>query len=143
MKSQQRRHSVLLSSLFVEFPLCQDVAHEGQPPLQALVTLGDDEPVLHLAVAAMILVGDEAQRRARNSASVRDNTSGKLRSPRGRRRCHAAASYAHRQLRRVKGVEGEEESDCAELGVESPVGARTNATEARRTMAVWRHPDEA
>jgi hypothetical protein len=134
MKSQQRRHSALLSPLFVEFP--QGVA-------QALVTLGDDEPALRLAVAATILVGDEAQRRARNSVSARDNTSGKLRSPRGPRRRHATASYARHQLRRVEGAKGEAESDCTELSVESPVGARAYTAEAQQTMAAWRHSGEA
>jgi hypothetical protein len=45
---------------------------------QALITLGDGEPALLLAVAGMVVVGEEARPRREELRLSRDSTSGKF-----------------------------------------------------------------
>jgi hypothetical protein len=79
----------------------------------------------------------------RNSASLRDSTFGKFTSRCGRRKRHAAASYARRQFHRGVGAEGEPVAAGVKLRVECSVGTRPNASEARRSAVVRRHPGGA
>jgi hypothetical protein len=109
------------------------------PRLQALIPFGDEQPLLRLAVAVMVLVGEEAWGLARNSASASDSTSEKFMSWRRRRRRHRVVR-AHGQLRRVVRAEREPEPSDAELGVERVVRTRADATEAGGITMARRHP---
>jgi hypothetical protein len=124
----------------VEFFLVPDVAQELLPPLlhEVLVALGDDESALRLAVAVTVPHAPSAPPPRGTPLPEKVESLGKLRSHRGSQNRHV--KRARGQLQHIVGAEGEAETASTEIGVECPIGARTDAAVAGRTAATRRHP---
>jgi hypothetical protein len=110
---------------------------------QALIVLDDGEPELLLAVAGMVIVGEEAQGRCEELRLLERlnvwEVHVALRAAEAPRR-HVV--HARRQFWCVVGAEGELIAAGANLGVKRVVGARLDASKTERSAATWRYLGE-